>query len=139
MTLSYMKERIKEIAREIRYFKYRFKTGIKNLFYFLPTIWKFRDWDYTYVWQMELVSIKKLRVGLEKRDLHSNTCRYVQQMKDCEYLLKRLIDDQYWHDAKNLYLGDAFKKAQEHEKYMYRQDMEYLARLKGKHMNKWWD
>lgn len=139
MRLIYIKERIKEIGRDIKHFKYRFKIGVQNLFYFLPIIWKFRDWDYTYVWEMELASIKKLRMGLEKRDLHTNNCKYVQQMKDCEYLLKRLIDDEYWRDAKNLYLGNGIKKAHEHEKYMYQQDMKYLARLKGKHMNYWWD
>lgn len=129
---------MKTIYKQIKHFKYQITRGLESLIYFLPTIWKFRDWDYTYVWEMELAAIRRLRLGIEKRGSHIGYERYVRQMKDCEYLLKRLIDDNYLTD-----MNKTFPKFNHqsyiHAKYMYEQDIAYLNKLKTKYMNHWWD
>lgn len=39
---------------------YNFKRGIKNLYHFAPAVWKTNDWDYTSIYDLMEIQMKRL-------------------------------------------------------------------------------
>jgi len=65
----------------------KFLIGIKNLIFWLPIIWKDRNWDYYYI-------LKMLKHKLKLMD-KEQSCRYT---KICQTLIDRIQDDYYYNE-----------------------------------------
>ena len=78
---------------------YNCKYGIMNLIKWCPTIWKDRDWDHEYLYD---IMLKKLEF---MEDLHRNRAHYegseliADQMKKCCELIEALLDKEYNKDG----------------------------------------
>ena len=69
--------------------------GLCNLWYWLPTIWRDRDWDSYFLYTIMQKSIRSLRKGIHKRNIHVWCEKKVQSMRICEALIDRLMKDEY--------------------------------------------
>ena len=76
------------------YHKYLYK-GIKNLIQWFPVIWKDRDWDSYYIFQILEHKLKLQSKGISKRDIHMNAQRDVEIMMACVRLMEKVRDGYY--------------------------------------------
>ena len=60
-----MLTKIRRIINEV-------KRGVGNLIYFLPVIWKFRDWDFGYSYDVFNHALKRLQGGLAESEIRDN-------------------------------------------------------------------
>ena len=82
------KEFITDVPRNIKY-------GIQNLIKWFPVIWKDRDWDHYYLYQIlefkldQMIHLHRNYGHLEDNEL------YASQMETCSKILNRLKADDY--------------------------------------------
>lgn len=166
-----MKEKISDAYYCVRRFfskttYYKLKYGIKNLIAWFPVIWRDRDWD---EWYLFNIMHKKLE-RMEK--LHRNDGHFVRSEETADQImvakeaLKRLIDDKYYEkaceyygkepywDSKGITLSDGFidfpmkteeeralsLKINDLEEQMRQYDIEIvLSKGVAKNVRSWWD
>lgn len=116
---------MRKLKRKLRDIKY----GIQSIWYYLPIIWRSRDWDYVYTDELYLHSLKRLFKGLEKRQHHIVPKKFFQQMHDVKNLMEKQVKDDYWYNTKTY----------QDLEYNSKRDREYLHKLILKHREKWWD
>lgn len=76
--------------------------GIKNLIYWLPIIWRDRDWDNTYIYKILNAKIEKQAKYINKHGHHLNAKRDAEVMMICGKLMKR-VSEEYYLDEMNDY------------------------------------
>jgi len=136
------------------------KYGLKNLWYWLPTIWQDRDWDYYFIFKILQKKLTKHRLWLE----NGSPMPYVGIKKDiknihlCELLLQRLLNDDYLLfsgqelDMKFLDDGEVefvelkkgtkigiYSSPNQWEDYLIKQDLTLLCKTIEKQIRCWWD
>lgn len=72
-----------------------FIYGIKNLWKWFPVIWKDRDWDDHFIWQLLIFKIKKQAKYIGDRDIHTRAKRDAQIMMTCTRLMEKIKDEYY--------------------------------------------
>ena len=100
-------------------------------------------WNWAYALRIFGWKIKLMREGFEKYSRHENWERSVKQMRAVEFLIKRIIDDDY------IFQNNIYERVEHDEKkrlavvmhceYLHKQDMDYLFKILKKHMTSWWD
>lgn len=70
-------------------------TGFKNLWYWLPIIWKDRNWDYRYIFQILEHKLKAQSKYIGERDIHTRAQRDAEVMMTCVRLLQKIGDEYY--------------------------------------------
>ena len=75
---------------EIRFYLRNFISGIKNLIRWFPIIWKDRDWDDRFIWQIMIQKIKFQAQYIGKRDRHTRAKRDAEIMMTCVRLMERV-------------------------------------------------
>jgi len=89
----------------IRYYYKNFITGIKNLIRWFPTIWKDRDWDDHYIWQLLIKKLKFQSRYIGERDFHTRAKRDAEVMMTCVRLMEKIKEEYYgmeymdYHDS----------------------------------------
>lgn len=89
-----------------RYMHKEFASGIKNLWRWFPTIWKDRDWDHSYVYEIIRVKLEHQAKSIGNRDRHTTAKRDSDRMRLVAKLIKLQQDDFYhmeymdYHDTK---------------------------------------
>lgn len=108
--------------------------SVTNLFYYFKTVWRDRDWDSQYYYYLLLTKIRKQRKRYEKYDLFVGQKYVVVQMRACEIILDRIINDWYFEqtDKDN---EESYKKWIDREKYEH----DLLFKILGKYIKHWWD
>ena len=76
------------------YHKY-VKYGIKNLIYWFPIIWKDRNWDSHYIFEILSHKIKAQSKYIGSRDIHTRAKRDAEVMMTCVRLMGLVQDDKY--------------------------------------------
>ena len=71
------------------------KIGVKNLWKWLPIVWKDRDWDYRYLITVLEFKLKKQSEYIGSRDIHTRAKRDSEVMMTCVRLLNRFGDEYY--------------------------------------------
>jgi len=138
------------------------KSGFKNLFTWLPIIWRDRNWDYMFLLRIMLFKLQLMEKYLENE-------QESRKLHVCSLLLQRLVEDEYetklfdlhekkWGKAKfDIYptltvtyekvttekdkkqeLKD-LQKLVNHANYLQHQDLEYFCKLFRKHVFTWWN
>jgi len=154
---------------KVRDIYYNIKYGIKNLYYYLPVVWKNREWDYSYIY---IILNKKFE---RMEHLHRNyghlirSNRTAKQLMIAKNLTKRLIEYDYISNALidyNKKYKDDFKlkfesiegkkysrlinnrpesqkkslsRSYKHSEEMEKQDFDMLIELIHNNMRSWWD
>lgn len=80
---------------EGRYYHKTFKTGIKNLWYWFPVIWKDRNWDSNYIFEIMTHKLKAQSKYIGERDIHTRAKRDAEIMMTCVRLMK-LVQEEFY-------------------------------------------
>ena len=81
-----------------------FIKGVKNIFYYLPIIWRDRDWDHAFHEYLMYAKLKKHYKAYTSTDLkmpYEDMEKHIQAMKICINIMDRRRDDWYcnvWHE-----------------------------------------
>lgn len=78
-----------------RYTLKNIKTGFKNIFYWLPIIWKDRHWDSHYIFDIMIHKITAQSKYIGSRDIHTRAKRDAEVMMTCVRLMKLIQDETY--------------------------------------------
>jgi hypothetical protein len=87
-----LKEKIKDFFRNI-------KLGIPNLIKWFPIIWKDRDWDHQYIYEVFRHKLHLTEQFIRSHGVHTNNIADADKIKVCVNLLDRLIKDEYHESA----------------------------------------
>ena len=69
--------------------------GFKNLWKWLPIVWKDRDWDYHFIFEVLKFKIKNTAKYTEKKQRFVGWEKEVRYMKICETLIDRIQTEYY--------------------------------------------
>jgi hypothetical protein len=78
-----------------RYYHKYFKQGIKNLWYWLPIIWKDRNWDDHYIFEILKHKLKAQAQYIGDRDWHTRAQLDAKRMRLCVKLIEKVQDETY--------------------------------------------
>jgi hypothetical protein len=111
--------------------------GIRNVWRWLPIIWRDRDWDWEYI-------AKVLEFKLRKHAELEETCGHhvgseldAKRMRICIALLRRLREDEYFENAQRRFRNA--RQAGDFAHLHQRADQRYLGLILGKYLTHWWD
>jgi hypothetical protein len=82
----------------IDYIHYNIPRGIKNIFIWLPVVWKDRQWDFYYLFIMLHKKLSLMEPTI-RNGHHVAGDRQANDIKTCRLLVKRIIDDNYHENA----------------------------------------
>jgi hypothetical protein len=77
--------------------------GIKNLIRWFPTIWKDRDWDDHYIWEILKVKLKNQSTYIGRYDRHLSAKRDAEIMMTCVRLIDKIQTEFYQMEYSNYY------------------------------------
>jgi len=103
--------------------------GIKNLWKWLPIVWKDRDWDYYYIFQV-------LKFKLEKQAKHLGG-RDAELMMTCVRLINKLQNEDYYqeyYDSRPMNNKMMHKCQAQHNKAK-----RLLFKIMNDRIDSWWD
>jgi len=80
---------------EGRYLHRHVRTGIKNIWYWLPIIWKDRNWDSNYIFEIMMHKLKAQSKYIGSRGTHLSAERDAEIMMTCVRLMKLVQQDTY--------------------------------------------
>ncbi len=78
---------------EGKYYHRMFITSVKNLIYWFPIIWRDRNWDYNYIFE-----IMKHKLNAQAKYFHTRSKQHARRMKLCVKLMKLIQDEFYSHE-----------------------------------------
>jgi hypothetical protein len=78
-----------------RYYRRNFVRGVKNLWKWFPTIWKDRDYDDYYIFEVLRVKLEHQAKYIGDRDFHTTAKRDAEKMRLVARLIKLQQDDCY--------------------------------------------
>ena len=80
---------------EAQFYPKDFKSGVKNLWYWLPIIWKDRNWDHQFIFDILSHKFKAQSAYIGGRDIHQNAKRDAEVMMTCVRLIEKVQDEWY--------------------------------------------
>ena len=80
---------------EGRYYHKDFIQGVKNLWYWLPVIWKDRNYDTHYIYEVIKHKLKAQAQYIDDKDRHTKAKLDARNMRICANLIQKLQDDVY--------------------------------------------
>ena len=80
---------------EGRYYHKDFITGVKNLWNWFPTIWKDRDWDQSFIYEILIHKLEKQAKRIGQCDWHEGAQRNAELMLLCARLARIQQEDLY--------------------------------------------
>jgi hypothetical protein len=78
-----------------RYYHKDFIEGVKNLWKWFPTIWRDRDWDHGFIYEVIKVKLKHQADYIGSHDRHTRAKRDSELMLLCARLIQRCQDEHY--------------------------------------------
>jgi len=86
-------------------FKYQhkyIKYGVKNLYKWFWVIWKDRDWDHHYIFEVLKFKLEKQAKHLGERNWHESSKREAELMMTCVRLINKIQNEEYYDGLYNL-------------------------------------
>ena len=80
---------------EGRYYHKDLKSGIKNLIRWFPTIWKDRDWDDYFIFNLLIKKIEFQAKHIGDNDRHTRAKRDAEIMRTCVRIMEKIRDEDY--------------------------------------------
>ena len=81
-----------ELPNQHKYIKY----GIQNLYKWFWVIWKDRDWDHHYIFEVLKFKLEKQANHLAENGLHNNAQRDAELMMTCVRLIDKIQNETYY-------------------------------------------
>ena len=96
---SWLKKRFDSISlwwrHDGKYMHREFIRGIKKLWYWFPIIWKDRDWDDHYIFEVLKHKLKSQAKYIGRRDVHTRAQQDARRMRICVSLIEKIQDETY--------------------------------------------
>jgi hypothetical protein len=86
---------IRWVKYDARYFHRDIIKGIKNLIRWFPTIWKDRDWDDHFIWEILKVKLKNQSNFIGRSGIHVSAKRDAEIMMTCVRLIDKIQTEYY--------------------------------------------
>jgi hypothetical protein len=80
---------------DAKYLHKEIYRGIRNLIYWFPVIWRDRDWDQKYIYDILETKIEKQARYIGKYGHHLNAERDAEVMMTCVRLIKKVAEEYY--------------------------------------------
>jgi hypothetical protein len=80
---------------DAKYLHKEIYQGIRNLIYWFPIIWRDRDWDYRYIYDVLGAKIEKQAKYTAKYGNHLSAKRDAEVMMTCTRLMKKVVQEYY--------------------------------------------
>ena len=78
-----------------RYYHKDFLGGIKKLWYWFPVIWKDRDWDQSYIYEILKHKLRAQANYISDNDRHTRAQQDARRMRICVSLIGKCQDESY--------------------------------------------
>ena len=78
-----------------KYYHKYLKQGVKNIIYWFPIIWKDRDWDSHYIFEILQHKLTAQAKYIGDRDFHTRAKLDAKRMKLCVSLIKKVQEEDY--------------------------------------------
>ena len=113
------------------------KDGIKNLIKWFPLIWKDRNFDQGYLYDILYFKLGEMQKFFESDNTYSMDAKeYGKQIKECKELLKRIInetiEDENWD-------GENFTISIEELGELVKQERKLFWNKMFEYIDGWWD
>ena len=92
--------------------------GIKNLYKWLPVVWKDRDWDHTYFLQVTEFKLQEMAKYHESRKFYVGWENNVKWMRTSSRLIDRLISGYYENEVLDYYNIEMWEKPSTEEGFV---------------------
>jgi hypothetical protein len=122
-----------QLPYQHKYIKY----GVKNLYKWFWVIWKDRDWDHYYIFEILKFKLEKQAKHLGERDWHESSKRDAEIMMTCVRLINKIQNESYFDE-----LYDSDEKSPEAIKIVIdRHDKakRLLFKIMNNKIESWWD
>jgi len=83
-----------ELPYQTKYIKY----GVKNLYKWFWIIWKDRDWDHHYIFEVLKFKLEKQAKHLADVGFHNDAQRDAERMMTCVRLINKLQNEEYYDE-----------------------------------------
>lgn len=141
--------------------------SIKNIFRWIPIIWRDRDWDHTFLYEILRFKLSNMEECLRNHSHYVNSEKDADRIKICVNLINRLMNDEYhdmvfkkhyekwgkpkfnWIDTKDTpnvitkedekKESNEFRNLMQIENNLRQQDIDYLFETIRKYHQGWWD
>lgn len=80
---------------EIKYIPLRFKTGIKNLWKWFPVIWKDRDYDHDFIFEILKFKLNNMANRFEQTNRFVDSTKQASKIRTCTRLIQKIQDGSY--------------------------------------------
>jgi len=87
-----------ELPYQTKYIKY----GVKNLYKWFWIIWKDRDWDHHYIFEVLKFKLEKQAKHLADVGFHNDAQRDAERIMTCVRLINKLQNEEYYDELYNL-------------------------------------
>jgi hypothetical protein len=78
-----------------KYYHKYFKQGVKNIIYWFPIIWKDRNWDGHYIFEILQHKLEAQANYIGRRDFHTRAQLDAKRMRLCISLIKKVQEEDY--------------------------------------------
>ena len=122
-----------ELPYQHKYIKY----GVKNLYKWFWIIWKDRDWDHYYIFQILKFKLEKQARHLTEVGYHESARREAERMMTCVRLINKLQNEDYYEEMyqhKKLTSEIVSKYQAKHNKAK-----RLLFKILEERIEEWWD
>jgi hypothetical protein len=122
-----------ELPYQPKYIKY----GVKNLYKWFWVIWKDRDFDHHYIFEVLKFKLEKQAKHLGERNWHESSKRDAEIMMTCVRLINKLQNEEYYeayYDSKPMNNEMIHKCLAQHSKAK-----RLLFRIMEEKIESWWD
>jgi len=79
----------------IRYAHINIYRGVRNLIRWAPTIWKDRDWDQHYIYEILKVKLHNQAEHIGSQQIHTNDVYHANRMRLAIRLIEKCQEDEY--------------------------------------------
>ena len=122
-----------ELPYQHRYIKY----GVKNLYKWFWIIWKDRDWDHHYIFQVLKLKLEKQADYLAENGFHNNAQRDAELMMTCVRLIDKLQNEYYYDELCKS--GVRSSEAVQNVIYKHNKAKRLLFKIMNDRIEEWWD
>ena len=115
-----------------------FIRNVKRVWYWLPIIWKDRDWDYYYIYEMLKQKLIKVEQYILKDGIHIYNDVDAANIRTAINMIEKVQNeyylDQYLMNANELGTENMMKAVEDHDKAK-----QELFKFLADNIDSWWD
>ena len=113
------------------------KYGVKNLYKWFWVIWKDRDWDHHYIFQVLKFKLEKQANHLAENGFHNNAQRDAELMMTCVRLIDKLQNEYYYDELCKS--GVRSSEAVKNVIAKHNKAKRLLFKIMNDRIEEWWD